>query len=192
MSEQVVERWNFAVVRTKYPSLPVVTVLVMAMVTLSVGRSWALPAYLYLAVVGVKLAYIDADTKRLPNAIVGPAYLIFGGLLLLAGAFSGTHGAFLGALIGGAMLFLLYLLLALANPRGMGMGDVKLAGLLGMALGWFGLNPWLIGTFAGFFIGAVVSIIALSMGKVTRSTTVPFGPAMLAGAGVGILVGSLI
>jgi len=155
-----------------------------------ITNEWAVPAYLYLSIISVMLAYIDFTTKRLPNKIVLPAYPVMAGLLLLPAVFDGAWGAYVSALIGSAALFGVYLLLALINPRGMGMGDVKLAGVLGMGLGWFGMDTLLVGTVLGFLIGAAVGVIALVTRKADRHATIPFGPAMIVGAWVGILVGA--
>ena len=85
-------------------------------------------------------------------------------------------------------LLVLYFVLALISPKGMGMGDVKFAAPLGLALGWFGWNVWVVGLAAGFIIGGVVSLIALLLRRVTLRGSIPFGPSMLAGALVAILV----
>ena len=84
-------------------------------------------------------------------------------------------------------MFLFYFVLAVISPAGMGMGDVKFAAPLGLVLGWFGWNVWLVGLVAGFIIGGVVSLIALALRRVTIRGSLPFGPSMLAGAIVAIL-----
>ena len=187
----VQERWDFITVQSDYRAVWPLSALAVASMSAVVGATWALPAYVYLAIIGVMLALIDARTKRLPNAIVLPAYPAMAGLLLLPAVFDGAWGAYVGALLGGVAGFGFYLLLALANPRGMGMGDVKLAGVLGMALGWFGLHSWVVGILLGFFLFAAVGVVQLALGRATRNATAPFGPAMLIGAWVGIIIGAL-
>ncbi|MDB5621396.1 MAG: prepilin peptidase, partial [Tardiphaga sp.] len=78
--------------------------------------------------------------------------------------------------------------LALISPAGIGMGDVKLSALLGLALGYLGFFPRLIGGTAGFVVGGLVSLIALLARRVTLRSSIPFGPAMLVGAFVGLLL----
>lgn len=95
------------------------------------------------------------------------------------------------ALFGGALLFGIYFLLAFIRPGGMGMGDVKLAAPLGTALTWFGWSTWAIGAFLGFLVGSVAMIALMAAGRVDRHTKVPFGPAMLMGAWIAILLGAL-
>jgi leader peptidase (prepilin peptidase)/N-methyltransferase len=90
---------------------------------------------------------------------------------------------------GAGILFVLYLALALISPRGMGMGDVKLAGVLGLYLGWVGWSALAVGALAAFLIGGLVGIGLILARRASRSTGIPFGPWMLAGAWVGIIIG---
>jgi leader peptidase (prepilin peptidase)/N-methyltransferase len=144
---------------------------------------------LYLAAISVALAMIDIDTHTLPNVIVLPAYLV-GGVLLAASALAlGDPQRLLGGLIGGGALFALYLLLALLYPGGMGLGDVKLAGVLGLYLGWLGWGQLFVGAFGAFLLGGVFGVLLLLGRKAGRKSSIPFGPWMLAGAWVGIFAG---
>jgi leader peptidase (prepilin peptidase)/N-methyltransferase len=86
-------------------------------------------------------------------------------------------------------LFLLYLVMALVYPAGMGMGDVKLAGVLGMGLAWLGWGEWVVGAFLAFLLGAVVGIGLMLFRRAGRRSAIPFGPFMVAGALLGIVVG---
>jgi leader peptidase (prepilin peptidase) / N-methyltransferase len=76
--------------------------------------------------------------------------------------------------------------------RGMGLGDVKLAGVLGLALGWLGWGPSVLGLFAGFAVGAVVGGGLLASGRVTRRTPIAHGPFLLAGAAIGLIAGQAV
>ncbi|WP_377010183.1 prepilin peptidase [Cryobacterium melibiosiphilum] len=135
---------------------------------------------------------IDIDTHTLPNVIVLPAYIV-GGVLLAASALAlGEPQRLLGALIGGAALFALYLLLALIYPGGMGLGDVKLAGVLGLYLGWLGWGELFVGAFGAFLLGGLFGVILLAFRKAGRKSSIPFGPWMLAGAWVGIFAGDVL
>lgn len=151
-----------------------------------------LVAFLYLAAVSVVLALIDLDTHNLPNRIVLPSYLV--GLALLGGAgfLSGDYGAMLRAGIGAAVLWLGYLSIALASSGGIGFGDVKLAGVLGLFLGYLGWDALITGAFAAFVLGGVFSIALLLLHKANRKSGIPFGPWMLLGAWVGALFGEPI
>ena len=128
----------------RYPIVEAVTGLSFALIAFVVGIEppavFALPAYLYLAAISIALALIDLDTRRLPNRIVLPSLGVGAVLLALASWANGDWGALLRAVIGSAGLFALYFVIAFISPRGMGMGDVKLAAVLGLYLGWLGLG----------------------------------------------------
>ncbi|AUI49662.1 hypothetical protein AC20117_01370 [Arthrobacter crystallopoietes] len=139
-----------------------------------------LPALLYLAVLGVLLGAIDARHKLLPNRLVLPFLLGALCLLGIASLISGTWLLFLGGVLGGAAMFVVYLIMALIKPGGMGMGDVKLAAVVGLYAGYLGLNAWLL-VLVGAFILNAVAILVLMLGKVlTRKLEIPFGPSMIA------------
>jgi leader peptidase (prepilin peptidase)/N-methyltransferase len=146
-------------------------------------------AYLYLAAISIALTLIDLDTHRLPNAIVLPSYLVIGGLLTIACLLGAEWSGLLRAAIGGAALFAFYWLLRLIRPGGMGGGDVKLAGIIGLSLGWLGWGALVVGAFAAFVLGGVFGILLLATRRAHRRTAIPFGPWMLAGAWVGIAAG---
>ncbi len=86
-------------------------------------------------------------------------------------------------------MFALYFALCFAYPAGMGFGDVKLSGVLGLYLGWLGWGSLAVGLFLGFLFGGLVGIGLVVVKKGGRKTAVPFGPFMLSGALVAILIG---
>jgi len=149
-------------------------------------------ALLYLAAVSIALAAIDLDVHRLPNSIVLPAYLVGGVALTVAAIAAGDLVSLARAAAGAGILFAFYLVLALIAPRGMGMGDVKLAGVLGLFLGWFGWEALAVGALAAFLLGGLYGVILILARRARRTTGIPFGPWMLAGAWVGILFGEPI
>lgn len=155
----------------------------------AMGAGLLLVAYLYLAAVSVVLAVIDVHTHTLPDPVVVPSYLIGGGLLAVASLVRQDPGRLLGAVLGLVVLWSLYFLLAILSPSGMGFGDVKLAGLLGLYLGWLGWGPLLVGAVGAFLLGGSFAIVLLATRRVPRTAGIPFGPWMLAGAWAGILVG---
>jgi len=155
-----------------------------------VAAVFVLVAYLYLAAIAVALALIDIDVRKLPNVIVLPSYLV-GAVLFTAAAFlTADFGSLLRAGIAMAALALAYFLMVLVYPGGMGMGDVKLAGVIGLYLGWAGWGPVFVGALAAFVLGGVFGIVLMATGRATRKTGIPFGPWMLVGASFGILFGS--
>jgi len=149
-------------------------------------------AFLWLAGASVALAIIDVEHHRLPDAIVLPSYAV--GLVLLgaSSALSGEWDALLRGVVGMAALFVFYLALALVKPGAMGLGDVKLAGVLGLWLGWLGWGELVVGAFAAFLLGGLFSIVLLATRRAQRTGGIPFGPWMLAGAWVGVLVGGTV
>ena len=149
-------------------------------------------ALLYLAAVSVVLGLIDIDTHTLPNRIVLPSFLI--GIVLLGTAtfVSSDYSALIRAGIGSAALFLAYGILAFAYPGGMGFGDVKLAAVLGLYLGYLGWSQLVVGAFAAFLIGGLFGLALMAFRRANRKTSIPFGPWMLTGAWGGALVGAPI
>ena len=151
-----------------------------------------LVAHLYFASITIALTAIDLEHHRLPDAIVLPSYAVaavaFGTSALLAG--DGERLAITAA--GGGLMFATYLALAVISPRGMGMGDVKLAGVIGLYLGWAGWAALAVGTLAAFLLGGALGLLLIALRKASRSTGIPFGPWMLGGAWIGILLGDPI
>lgn len=180
-------------ISVRYPLVEAATAVIFALIALRFttegSNAAALPAFLYLGAISIALALIDLDTHRLPNAIVVPAYPVGFALIGAASAAAGDWSALLRALLGAAALFAFYFVLAVAVPRGMGFGDVKLAGVLGMYLGWLGWGSLIVGGFAAFVLGGLFAMALLLMRRVGRGSGIPFGPWMLAGAGIGIFFG---
>ena len=196
-----------AAISPRYPLVELGTALAFAAVTIWALVRWGMPvgldshaagvaalllAFLYLASISIALAMIDLDTHRLPNRIVLPAYLVGAVLLGAAGIFLGDTGAVIRSAVGLAALWLLYFVLATVYPGGMGFGDVKLAGVLGLFLGFLGWPELVVGAFSAFLLGGVFSIVLLLTRRASRKSGIPFGPWMLAGAWCGIVFGAPI
>lgn len=193
-------------ISVRYPLVEAFTALAFAGITAaflatmpqatSGTQAWAnalvIVAFLYLAAVTIALALIDLDTHRLPNVIVLPSYAVGGVLLTLAAAFSGDWGALLRAAIAMVALYGFYFLLRLIRPGGMGGGDVKLAGLLGLYLGWISWSAVVVGAFAAFLFGGIVGIAMILARRAGRKTAIPFGPYMILGAWTGVFVGDAV
>ncbi|MQY02347.1 prepilin peptidase [Actinomadura macrotermitis] len=154
-----------------------------------IGPRPELPALLYLGVVSVLLTAVDIALRRLPDPLTLPSYVI--GALLLGAAVPFTDGGgarFTHALIGMAALWALFAVQWFAMPKAMGFGDVKLSGVLGLYLGWYGASAWMLGTFAMFATGGVFSIALLVSRRADRKGFIPFGPFMLLGALIGVFL----
>src|SRR4051812_32694592 len=114
-----------------------------------------LPAYLYLVTVGLALTMMDFDLRRLPDSIILPSYVVTVVLLMPAGAASANWYAGVRALTGMVALLALYFALALAYPNGLALGEVKLAGLVGLYLGWLSWNALFITAIGGLLIACL-------------------------------------
>jgi leader peptidase (prepilin peptidase) / N-methyltransferase len=151
-----------------------------------------LPLLLILGSAGVALSFIDLDHHRLPNVIVLPLYPVTAAGLVLAGALSGEWPV--GPALAGAAAWLAVIggIWLVTRGRGMGLGDVKLAPVLGATLGWVSVGSAAVGLFAGFVLGAVVGVVLIARGRAGRRSHLPFGPFLLVGAAVGLFAGSAI
>lgn len=182
-------------IAARYPAVELATGVVFVLVAVRFGVSWSLPAFLYLAAIGIALALIDLDVRRLPDAIVLPSYPVLAVLLVLASWDPGGEPQWVSigrAVAGGTGLFLLYGVLMVVREGAMGFGDVKLAGLLGAALAWLGWGAFTVGAFAGFLVGGLVSGVLMLTGRASLASRIPFGPWMLVGASLGVAAGEAL
>ena len=168
------------------------TGLAFAIMALRFGPGPPLPAFCYLAGIGIPLAMIDFRCRRLPDALILPSYpvaLAFLGLAALLLPGGGRH--FLSALAGMAVAWAAFLLQVLIYPAGLGGGDVKLSGLLGLYLGWLGLGPLAAGLFLGYAFAAVTGLALIAVRLATRRSHLAFGPFLLAGTLAAVLLSGL-
>lgn len=181
-----------APISVRYPLVEAGTGALFAAITLRFGLSPQLPAYLYLAAIGIALAAIDFDVHRLPNAIVLPSYAVGVLLLMPAGAVEGSWFSASRALTGMLAMLVVYFLLAVAYPGGMGFGDVKLAGLLGLFLGYLSWGAVVVGAFGGFLLGGIGGGVLLVSGRAGRKSAIAFGPCMIGAAMLALFVATPI
>lgn len=190
----------------QYPLVELLTGAIFALVTAwfastlldatstseAISAGLELVALLVLAACSIALAVIDLQLRRLPNSIV--LFLTVSGVLLLGGAglLVGDYAALLRAAIGGAAAFALFFAVAFIKPEGMGFGDVKLAGALGLYLGYVGWGALVVGFFAAFLLGGIAGIALIIARRVKLRGGIPFGPWLLVGAWVGIVAGEYI
>jgi leader peptidase (prepilin peptidase) / N-methyltransferase len=154
------------------------------------AAGWAvLPAYLYLGVVGVALASIDLDVHRLPDVLVLPSAPAVLALLAVASGSLGQWWPLARSALAALLLFAGYFLLMVLSPGGggLGFGDVKLALVLGLLLGWVGWGPVVVSVAAAFVLGGLASVVLLALRRVSRQSSIAFGPAMIAGALVALV-----
>jgi leader peptidase (prepilin peptidase)/N-methyltransferase len=164
--------------------LEVATAALFGLAALRFGPTAELPAWLWSGAAGVLLSVIDLRERLLPNRVLLPATV--GALLLLtaAAAAGDRWDDLLRAVLAGAAAFAVLLAMALVSPAGMGMGDVKLAGLLGLLLGWLGWPVVVAGFLLGFVVQAVLGLALIVLRRAGRDTELPFGPALVLGTAV--------
>jgi len=173
----------------RYPIVEAATGLLFALVGLRfAGEPMLLAAYLAFAAIAVALALIDLDVHRLPNVVVLPAYPVLAVLLALG---LGGHGL-LRAAAGALLLFGFFFAVALVAPGGIGLGDVKLAGVVGGMTAAVSWGAFLTSAFGGFFLGALAGVLLMLGRRAHRKTAVPFGPFMLLAAWASILGASAL
>lgn len=178
-----------AAIHWRYPAVEAVTGLLFCAVAVRTGTSWYLGAVLVLIAAGIALAAIDLTHQRLPFALTGAAAV---GVVafLVADAITGTTDRLASALVGGGVWAMVYAgIWLITSGRGMGLGDVVLAPLLGLTLGWAGYGPALTGLLGGFVLGGVTGMVLIAAGRAGRRTRLAFGPFMLAGAALGLFAG---
>ncbi|MDA8282107.1 MAG: A24 family peptidase [Actinomycetota bacterium] len=159
--------------------------VIEAVVAWRFGWSSPLAAYSYLALTGAVVSATDLAARRVPNRVVLPAYPITAALLVTASLPSGLWWPLARAGIAAAVLGGFYLALGLAFPAGMGLGDVKWAGVLGAYLGWLGWSAMVDGTLIAFVAAAGALVVARAFGR--RQASVPMAPFMTLGAVVAVL-----
>lgn len=168
-------------------ALELSTGVVLALLLGRFGGQADVLAFAFFGVLGVALAAIDIAVQRLPDRLTLPAYPIL--IILLTGAAVVSHdfAALLRALLGGLSLAGAFLLLGLVRPGQLGGGDIKLAGVAGLALGWLGWPILIAGAAIGFVLSAIVSVALLAARRITLHSAMSFGPYLLGGALLAML-----
>ena len=174
LQTRVLSRWHWVVAA-------VLTGLLFTALAWRLDWSVALLAFSYLAAVLVPLTVVDLAEQRLPGVLVLPSYLVLGVAFGVDAVLRANYDNLLRSVAGMVVLAVAYLGLALA-VGGLGAGDVKLAGLLGLALGWWGWTALFTGTFLGWLLAAVVRVALRTTGRVERDDPMPLGPFLAMGA----------
>jgi len=169
----------------------IVTAVLLALLCARFADSAAVLAFGFLGALGVALSAVDITVSRLPDKLTLPGYPVLILLLGIATVTGHSGGPLLRALLGGVALTCAYFLLAVLWPGQMGAGDVKLAGLTGLALGWLGWPVLIAGAALAFVLSALVSLGLLAARRISLRDSICFGPFMLGGALVAILVSGL-
>ncbi len=175
--------------RWRRPAMVVAVAGLFAGATLRFGADWALPAYLVLFAALVAICAVDLERRIIPTRLVYGALVAALPLLAAASLAAGEPGRFVRALLGASVAWAALLALHLIAPGAMGFGDVRLAFLLGLFLGWLGWGQVMLGMFAGFLFGAVIGAGLMATGLRGRKDALPFAPFLSAGTAVVIFAG---
>ena len=171
------------------PRYPLVEALTGALYALVMWARWddasGIALGIVLVTVLIPIAIIDFEHRIIPNRITGPAAVV---AILIGVLFD--HDFVVEQLIAGAAAGGFFLIAAIAYPRGMGMGDVKLAGMMGLYLGRAVGFAVLVGLVAGVLVGGV--IMARVGVKAGRKQQVPFGPFLALGGIIAIFAGDAV
>lgn len=138
---------------------------------------WQILPALYVAAASIPLAWIDVREQRLPNVWVLPGYIVL--LVSLCGVWI-SSGEFPALAVGSGIAYFTFMFL-LNLIGGMGMGDVKLAGVLGGTAGLLSASAAVLSPVVGFLAGGAVSLVFMVAKKKSRKARIPFGPFMLLG-----------
>ena len=171
------------------PLIELATTALFVAFGLRFGPSIELVAFCVLASALVALSAIDLRTQRLPREITYTTIVMSAPILAVAALAGDEPQRILGMLLGALVATGIMGLIHVAARGGMGDGDVRLAPLLGLHLGW--LNPGIVpvGLFFGFLLGAVVGVAIMATHRGDRRTAVPFGPFLAAGTVLAVFVG---
>jgi leader peptidase (prepilin peptidase)/N-methyltransferase len=169
----------------------VVTTSLVSAAALGAGPALAGPrpaaaALAWFGGAAVVLAGVDVAVHRLPDRVTYPAAAACTAVLLVDAAVTSSAPALLRAVAAASAALAVAAGARLGSPAGLGLGDVKLLGLLGLLLGWAGWGVLMAGVFVGFLAGALGSLVLVAVGRAGWRTTVPFGPPLLAGAYVAL------
>ena len=176
-------------ISARYPIIEALTGLLFCVTALRLGAHWTLLAELFFVAGLIALAAIDIERYLLPRAIVYPTAALVAAALLLAAGLEG-HWRRLGiAAACAAVSFALFFAINFVRPAWMGFGDVRLAGLIGMALGWLGAWYVVVGFMAANLLGALFGIGLMAAGRATRRTALPYGVFLAGGSILAIWLG---
>jgi leader peptidase (prepilin peptidase) / N-methyltransferase len=176
----------------RYPLVEASCGILFVAVAVRFGASWELPAYLVLTAALLAISLIDLEHFIVPDRITGPLTVSALALLGLTAAADGNGWRYGRTLLAGVAFFAFLLVLNILYPKGMGMGDVKLAFSLGLYLGWLGWGQVFLGGFLAFLLGAVVGLGLIATKIKSRKDVVPFGPFLALGTMLTILWGEPI
>ncbi|HEY7177180.1 MAG TPA: A24 family peptidase [Micromonosporaceae bacterium] len=169
-------------------SVEVVAAAVVGLLAGFLGPHPATLAFAWAGLVGVVLGAVDIAVHRLPDRLIAAGVIGAVALFAIATAAGAAPHRLLTAVLGGLATGAVYLVMVFVTPRGMGLGDAKLALLTGLVTGWFGAWAAFYGFFLGMLLAGLVGVVLLASRRVRRRDAIPIGPFMLVGALAAILL----
>jgi leader peptidase (prepilin peptidase)/N-methyltransferase len=173
----------------RYPAVELGTAALFAAAGARFAGEAVLPSYLVFFAALVAVSAIDLEHFIVPKLVVYPALAVSVPGMVAAAAVGDEWSALRDAAAGGVLAWAVLFVIHLVSPQGMGFGDVRLAGLIGVHLGWLSVAHVLVGLFLAFLSAAVTGLGLVAAGRRTRKDKVPFGPFLALGAVVAVLVG---
>lgn len=177
-------------ISARYPLVEAGTAALFVGVALRFGWSWTTAAVDVFVAGLFALACVDLERYLLPRRIVYTTAVLSGGLLVVASAATGRWSHLAVGAGCGAVAFGLFWVLNRVNPRWLGFGDVRLAGVIGFVLGWMGVDYALVGFLIANFAGVAVAAALMAAGRMGRSSKMPYGVFLAAGSVVTVFAGA--
>ena len=178
-----------ASISPRYPLVELACAALFAGTAARFGYRWDLPAFLVLFAGLLALSCIDVEHLILPKKIVYPLTVAVAALLLLPAAKADNWHAYVVGMLCATGWFVVFFAMNLASPRLLGFGDVRLALVLGLSLGWLGIGYVFVGFFAANLIGAIVGMALIATKRMDRQSHIPYGVFLALGCGVAVFAG---
>ncbi len=172
----------------QYPVVEMLSSLLFIFPFLIFSRWEPILFWLIISTLGIPLVVIDLRLHRLPDRLTVALFTTSLLISIGCGIIGKQSGRILYALIGAFSLALFYFIIALLSKGGMGMGDVKLALSIGLASGFFSAHLVIVATFVAFGLGSAIGLFLMATGKANRKTAIPFGPFMIVGQLISLLL----
>ena len=173
----------------RYPIIELASAGLFAGTAARFGFNWALPAFLVLFAGLLALATIDLEHLVLPKRVVYVLLGLLSVMMLLAAAITHQWHDLLIASTSALAWFVIFFALNAVDSRLLGFGDVRLAPVIGLALGWLGVRFELLGFFAANMIGAIVGLALIATKRISRQSPIPYGVFLAVGTALAVFAG---